>query len=199
MHHVVKGMIIIRVDNTVGFRIKQNKIGQVYNLSPAPFHQCYDYHKGFRMEDKITLQQGAIIRGIAISAVTGYEESEEPSIVTKNVIKKFYSRNAPVLVGIDVQGKSDSVIIERNKVNLNIAVGEDTTDKYVALRVRKNTTSDRDNNIMIFDNTFSQEVQTIKVDISQIRGCPHTRKEEWKVGQSPGGCPFGLKKTFKGV
>ena len=200
MHHVVKGMTIIRVDDAVGFRIRQNKIGQVYNFSPASFQQCFDYHKGFSITDKATLQQGAIIRGIAVSAVTGYEEIEKLSMITKNSIKKFYSRNAPVIVGIDVQGMSDSLVIERNKVNLNIGIGEDTTDKYVALRVREDVNTDlsfeEHKNIMILNNTFSQEVETMKVYFSQVKKrCPNASKNEWEVGQSPGGCPFGLKKT----
>ena len=93
-----------------------------------------------------------------------------------------------------MRGKSDSIVIERNNVNLDTSVWEDTTDKYVALRVRQYNRL-LDNNTMIFVNNFLQGVQTMMANFSQLKRCPHVRKNKWEeAGQSPEGCPFGLKK-----
>lgn len=195
MHHVVKGMTVIRVEDTVGFRIEDNIVEQVTNLSPPSFNECYDYHKGSNIEnadDEDSLQQGANIRGISVAAVTGYENKE--SLIRGNVMRKFFSDNADIIIGIDIQGKSDSILIEDNYIDLNPSVGGDETDPFIALRVRQYSDSP-DTNILIGNNDFSQETQTLNVVISEVSGCPHNKNkiDEWKVGGNPGGCPFGFK------
>jgi hypothetical protein len=201
MHHVVKGITVIRVEDAVGFRIEGNTIFRVSNISPPPFAQCYDYHKGANIEnadDVANLQQSVNIRGIAVSAVTGFNQNDLSSI-SGNILRKLLSDNAHVIVGIDVQGKSNSISIEDNIVDLKESVGQDPTDKFVALRLRKYADV-FDNNIHVANNVFMQEIQTMTTVITEVSGCNKPGNErddmkEWKVGGSPGGCPFGFKKN----
>jgi len=44
MHHVGKGIVVIRVEDTKGFRIQNNHITNVQNLSLMPHQGCDDYH-----------------------------------------------------------------------------------------------------------------------------------------------------------
>ena len=195
MHHVVKGMTIIRVEDSAGFRIENNLMDGVTNLSPAPFDECYDYHKGANIENaenESSMQQGVNIRGISVAAVSEYG-SDQLSLIKGNTVKNFDSVHAQVMVGIDIQGLSDGIKIRRNTVDLSNGVGADTSDAYIALRIRKYS-DQPDSNIRISDNTFSQETQVMAVETTRVSGCPHSKKDkEWKVGGSPGGCPFGFK------
>lgn len=195
MHHVVKGITVIRVEDAVGFRIEGNSIKTVSNLSPPPFQDCYDYHKGANIEnadDEASLQQSTNIRVISVSAVTGF--NQELSTIAGNDVRDISSDNALAIVGIDVQGKSDSISIVENFINLKASVFGDPDDEYVALRLRKYSDG-FDNNIYVDSNKFFQEPQTLAVTNTQSSGCPYSSKngeKEWKVGGSPG-CPFGFK------
>jgi hypothetical protein len=197
MHHVVKGMTVIRVEDAVGFQIEGNHLKKITNLSPAPFDHCFDYHKGANIENAEnadSLQQGMNIRGISVAAVSGYSNPNKLSSIKENKVKSFSSHNARVMVGIDIQGQSDKIAIRRNRVDLNSEVGEDTSDAYIALRLRKYA-GDPSNRIIIREsNNFSQETQTMHVH--NTRSCPNSKKsQEWEVGSNPGGCPFGFKNS----
>lgn len=199
MHHVVKGMTVIRVEDAVGFQIEDNIIRGVMNLSPAPFDECYDYHKGANIEnadDESALQQGMNIRGISVSAVTGYNDAF--SSISRNVMNKFSSDYAKIVVGIDVQGKSNSISIQENTINMKEGTGEDPTDEYVALRLRKYSDVP-ENDIYVDANLFAQEIQTLTVAITEVSGCKRNNGNgnDWKVGDNPGGCPFGFKSKNK--
>jgi hypothetical protein len=190
MHHVVKGMTVIRVDNTVGFRIEDNVVEQVTNLSPPSFDECDDYLKGPNNENADdSLQQGANIRGISVAAVTGY--ANEESLIKGNRMRNFISDNADIMIGIDIQGKSDSILTEDNYIDLKPSVREDETGPFIALRVRKYSDS-LDANVKIAKNYFAQETQTVNVTITEPRSCPHTRNII-----NPGGCPFASRGNRK--
>jgi hypothetical protein len=195
MHHVVKGVAIIRVDDALGFRIDGNKIQFVNNFSPPSFSNCYDYHKGANVEnadDVASLQQSTNIRGISVSAVTGFDEGL--SSISGNDIRKLSSDNAQVIVGIDIQGKSNSISIFDNTVNLKGGVFEDPNDEFIALRLREYSDG-FENNIIVNNNSFTQEVQTMAVTNVPVSGCENGggKEKEWEVGKNVGGCPFGFK------
>lgn len=206
MHHVSKGMVIIRVEDTKGFKITGNKIKNVENLSFRPFDNCADYHIKTSSENK-GVPQGANIRGISVSAVTGY--GEDKSLISDNRLRNFSSKNANIIVGIDVQGKSDSIKINENKVNLG---DESADDKYVAARLRScvekakdgrelaheiQPESDKRKVVIKDDNKFEHEVkiERRKTGLSGIDPCekktdktPGSLPCKWDYGQAPG-CP----------
>ncbi|KAL3915508.1 MAG: hypothetical protein SGILL_005619 [Bacillariaceae sp.] len=70
MHHVIKGITVIRVDDVVGFSINGNSIKNVKNLSEKPFDNCYDYHT--TSEENQGEQQLGNIRMISTAAACGY-------------------------------------------------------------------------------------------------------------------------------
>merc|ERR1712165_492811 len=202
MHHVSKGMTIIRVDDAVGFEIEKNVITDIENLSPKPFTPCFDFHSAQNEENKRTnVRQGGIIRGISVAASTGsMKESKKKSkksskkskkeskisdsSIAKNVISNFRSEFADVLVGIDIQGKSDSIDVEKNEVNLK----DEVEDNLVSLRTRSYNTDVID----VKKNTFAQKTQVVDFDedFKLTGGCP-IQKKKWEYGTAPGGsCPF---------
>ena len=201
MHHVTKGIAIIRVEEAVGFKIVQNTISGVTNLSPAPFDECYDYHKGANVHnamDKASLQQGANIRGIAVAAVTGFDRN--PSLIASNTVNNFISDNARVIAGIDIQGQSDSIVIRKNTVNLNSGGGQGSNDAFIAFRFEPCSLSQLDNNInIVSNNQFNETVQLFPVGraIGRAVGgsgdCPLKKMHEWTLGGTPGRCPMGFK------
>ena len=67
MHHVIKGMIVIRVEDTEGFDIQDNVIENVVNLSPPPFPNCTDWHADASSENP-SEQQNGNVRGISVAA-----------------------------------------------------------------------------------------------------------------------------------
>ena len=195
MHHVNKGIVVIRVEDTDGVIIRKNAIRNVTSFSLAPFDDCFDYHKGANVEnseDKSSLQQGMNVRGISVGAVSDFEKKGTPSLISNNRMYNFFSEHAKYIVGIDIQGKSDSLSIRNNKIDLMKGTKDDPTDAYIALRVREYSAPISDNNIEIQQNNFfAQEVQTMP---TKPLGCrSKVRKSEWDLGNTPGGCPFGFK------
>jgi len=192
MHHVSKGMIVIRVEDTLGFEIQDNIIKGVTNLSPVPFQDCTDYHAGASSENEAE-QQAGNVRGISVAAVRGYGHSRESSLIKQNTVEDVKSENANVIIGIDVQGDSKGVDIIRNIVNLDrSADGDDRDDQYIALRVRENADANR-----IFvsnENDFKQEKvilnssnrRNLRSEMKEIPGHPDVGGLEWELG----GCPF---------
>ena len=104
---VSKGMVIIRVEDVIGFEILGNTIENVENLSFEPFGTtfgiCTDYHAGASVENLME-QQAANIRAISVAAVSGFDEnSARSSKIEANTVKGFNSDYANVIIGIDVQ------------------------------------------------------------------------------------------------
>ena len=196
MHHVGKGMTIIRVDETEGFTIKDNTIENIANLSPPLFQDCASYHAGSNDENKMT-QQGTNIRGISVAAVTGFQKTQEQdSLIKGNTIKKMDSPNAVIVAGIDVQGESDSIDIRGNTVALQKTISKEN-EVFVGLRIRSFANSEE---ISISNtNDFNEGVKIIKssekyVASERSKGCPHA-DNEWVYGGTPGSdhggsCPF---------
>jgi hypothetical protein len=71
MHHVIKGIVVIRIDDCLGFKIQGNHISNVENLSEPPFENCFDYHTT-SSENTDSPQQAGNIRAISAAAVAGY-------------------------------------------------------------------------------------------------------------------------------
>ena len=199
MHHVSKGIIVIRVEDTAGFSIVDNSINNVENLSIKPFSDCDDYHIGASSENLKESQAGNV-RAISVAAVRGFDNGSSYSQIEKNEILGIYSFNANVIIGIDVQGDSTGIDIVKNIVNLQnmddpnlkakgVNLFQDTCDKCIAVRVREAVGG----SISLSDNILSQEVQILNSngvrgrarDLRKLPG--HASGDiEWKLG----GCPF---------
>ncbi|KAL9182847.1 hypothetical protein ACHAXT_004126 [Thalassiosira profunda] len=114
MHHVVKGVIAIRVEDTAGFQIKGNSILNIENLSEEPFADCAAFHVGASVENPDAFQAGNI-RGISAAAVRGYPDNNQDSQIKNNQIGNFTSANSAItdriVIGIDIQGDSQCVDI----------------------------------------------------------------------------------------
>lgn len=188
MHHVNKGIVVIRVEDTKGFDIEGNEIVNVRNLSPKPFSNCFDYHAGASDENEGE-QQGGNIRGISVAAVRGY--ADHHSMIKDNVIMNFHSSNPRIIVGIDVQGDSKAVEVVDNVVDLSQRAGTSVLDEFVAVRIRKHVDNEGDDAVIVGDNALMQDLQIL--NNRRLRSKPEedlsahkNRGLEWKVG----GCPF---------
>lgn len=191
MHHVSKGIVVIRVEDTLGFDIFKNTISGVLNLSPEPFPHCASFHTGASYEN-IGEQQAGNIRAISAAAVRGYEKGSYSSIKL-NDISNVDSMNANVVIGIDVQGDSQKVEIKSNEVDLKSQVGQDPTDEYFALRTRENV--DGSSMFIIQSNKFVQD-ELILSNRRNLRseagagGAAHFHRNLKEADLKNGGCPF---------
>ena len=196
MHHVVKGIIVIRVEDTAGFQIEKNTISNVENLSVEPFTNCgAGFHVGASSENEEESQAGNV-RAISVAAVRGFDNNE--SQIKRNTIHTISSDAANVIIGIDVQGDSSDTDIINNNVNLQKGLFEDANDQFIALRVREAV----DGSITVNGNTLAQEVQILNA--GGVRGSARALKKlhkrvsgdiEWKNG----GCPFAVDYAKKPI
>lgn len=213
MHHVIKGSIMIRVDDTRGFTINDNTINTASILSGPPSSSeeyfslfeskkslpnsnqaswtCESYHLGASIEDG-TEQQLANVRGISVAAVSSLGTKKGKagaSTISDNVLTGFESAYANVIVGIDIQGLSEGVIVSGNYVNLDENAGLERNDQFIACRVREFAS---DNNVIRSNNQFVQEERWEEFEERRL-GTKRTLSEnhppvnEWEYG----GCPYG--------
>ena len=172
MHHVSKGTMVIRVEDTEGFIIRNNSIMNVENLSPIPFDvgNCTDFHLGASIEDAND-RQGGNIRGISVAAVTGFVNDNGPkqsSLIEGNTIFDTMSKNSNVIVGIDIQGESSDIEIDFNIVDLDGEVSTSTHnnlfDNYIAFRMRENVVLNNGRGAVVLgeNNDFEQEIEIIQ-------------------------------------
>ncbi|GFH62103.1 hypothetical protein CTEN210_18579 [Chaetoceros tenuissimus] len=194
MHHTVKGMTIIRVEDCEGFKISGNNIKGIENLSGEPFENCSSFHAGASKEDTST--QVGNVRVISVAAVTGYNTDKiaSKSIIVSNEIKDVQGKS---ICGIDLQGKSDSCLIDYNIVDYSF-MPEEGMEENFALRLRKfvDNSSDGIKAIEIgahneFDKSQIQILNNV-LDEERMRRLEHLHRNlnignEWKLG----GCPFG--------
>lgn len=196
MHHVSKGMVMVRVEDTVGFSIEGNTFTNIENVSTEPFGTsfgtCTDYHSGNSIENSQD-QQGGNVRVISIAAVSAYSDNKDGmSRIISNDIRVVSSNQGEVVIGIDVQGQSEGCIIDYNSVNLDESALDSTTDNLIALRVREFV--NHSNGVRSVDvgenNAFQQEVQflnrrRLRIDRNRLSE-NHPPINEWQQG----GCPF---------
>lgn len=194
MHHTVKGMTIIRVEDCEGFNISRNSIQGIENLSGESFKNCSSFHAGASKEDTST--QVGNVRVISVAAVTGYntEKTVSKSSIVSNEIKNVQGQS---ICGIDIQGKSDSCFIDYNKVDDSFTPKEGIEENF-ALRLRKfvDNSPDGIKSIEIgahneFDK-FQIQILNNVLDDERMRKLENLHKNlnignEWKLG----GCPFG--------
>jgi len=142
MHHVIKGSIMIRVEDCQGFIIKGNTIDNVDILSegPLPDELCVDYHKGASSSDGSD-RMLADLRGISVAAVSAYDDDlrdgNDASTICSNTITNLKSEAAKLIAGVDVQGVSTGVDLENNYVNLDRTAFDSPDDKWIGLRLRE--------------------------------------------------------------
>ena len=196
MYHVIKGIVVVRVEDTQGFTIEDNSIVGVENHSLPPFPHCDGFHPGSSSENQYE-QQAGNIRGISVAAVRGYTDGNQ-SIIRNNMVRNFESANANVIVGIDVQGDSSGVTISENTVDLDSMRGEDPMDEFYALRVRQNTDSSSVH--VLASNTFSQD--HLIQNAMNTRHLRSDKKRKLPEGHAPvelewqhGGCPFAKRRA----
>ena len=181
MHHVSKGMIVIRVEDTQGFDIRNNMIESIENLSPPAFAECDSFHLGASEENEGE-QQGPNVRGISVAAVRGYA-NQRLSIIRGNTILYATSENANSIIGIDIQGDSKSVEVKNNMVDL------DEGPNKLGLRVREFTDGDGSDAIVIAKNVLLQGSEILnrrQLRNKRVLHHPHGDGLEWQLG----GCPF---------
>eukprot|EP01083_Nonionella_stella_P066035 173599_1 len=186
MHHVMKGIIPIRVEETAGFLIEGNTIANIENKSFKPFSKCIHYH-AFASYENENQFQGGNVRAISVAAVRGYGNGNRNAQIKDNKIFGADSdQDDVVVIGIDVQGDSKDMKIVGNFVNVgnHLSPNKDPNDKFISLRVRKDAQS-----ITLEKNNFMQETQILNK--KNIRGLKRQHAHlshdiEWKVG----GCPF---------
>ena len=112
MFHVVKGIIVIRVEETRGYSITGNTITDVTSHSVAPFTQCDEFHP-LSSKENFKEQQAGNIRGISVAAVRGYDgNGNKKSDIRNNILHNFELSTANVIIGIDAQGDSEEIIIQ---------------------------------------------------------------------------------------
>jgi len=144
MHHVIKGSIMIRVEDCQGFDIQGNTLDEVEILSKGPVGMCNDFHLGAAVADASD-RMLADLRGISVAAVSAYDDSlstgNDASVISHNTITNFKAGSAKFIGGVDIQGASEGVNIENNYVNLDSAIGNDASDRWVGLRIRQSAVS----------------------------------------------------------
>ncbi|KAL7538809.1 hypothetical protein ACHAXR_008806, partial [Thalassiosira sp. AJA248-18] len=183
MHHVVKGIIAIRLEDTAGFSIEGNSIQNVENLSVEPFANCDSYHIGSSSEN-LDEQQAGNVRAISVAAVRGYDTGSRYSQIKNNEIHGVLSEEANVIIGIDVQGDSKHAKIVDNTVNLQDDIFGDPNDSLIAVRIREAV----EGSIPMHGNILAQETQ--RLTGNGIRGRARALKKlhahasgdiEWKM------------------
>jgi hypothetical protein len=199
MHHVSKGMVMVRVEDTIGFSIEGNTFINISNVSTEPFGTffgtCTDYHSGLSIEN-LEDQQGGNVRVISIAAVSAYSDNKDGmSRITSNNVSDVSSEQGKVVIGIDVQGQSEGCIIDYNSVNLDESAFDGTTDNLISLRVREFV--NHSNGVRAIEigenNDFQQEVQVLnrrrlRIDRNRLSE-NHPPINEWQLG----GCPFARR------
>lgn len=184
MHHVNKGIIVIRVEDTRGFDISRNTIRNIENLSFPPYDKCASFHDG-TSEENPGEQGNGNVRAISVAATRGFYPLMN-SIIADNNIRGVRSENGMYVVGVDIQGESAGIDVNRNDVDLGPF---DTLSKVdaIALRVRKNAYRATIN--VANDNLLAQAYKNL-APLQKIRtrqtGTPHVSEIEWKNG----GCPY---------
>jgi hypothetical protein len=205
MHHVIKGVIGIRVEKVAGFTIRKNEIKDITNLSEKPFGNCKDYH--FMSPENKNEQQLGNIRGISVAAVAGFEGTRpnEPqksgnsrgnqpiqSNIENNTVVGVFSEYANKIVGIDVQGLSNDVLIVSNVVDITgDGVEKGPTNKTVGLRIRSNVVSCVEKRNVLMDGIVKEVVGTGSIRRRKaLASLPEDHSPiKWNYGDTPG-CPF---------
>ena len=184
MHHVIKGSVMIRVEDCQGFDIQGNSIDDVEVLSKGPVELCNDFHLGAAVADG-SARMLADLRGISVAAVSAFDSSlstgNDASFISHNTLTNFKSQSANLIAGVDIQGFSEGVNLENNYVNLDSSVGDDATDKWVGLRIRQAAAA-----IMVKKNNNFVQGEVIESRRKLPEYHPRPAGSEWPNN----GCPF---------
>lgn len=205
MHHVAKGVTVIRVEATRGFMIKRNQVVAVVNQSFQPFNDCHEMHQKVSEENAEERQIGNV-RGISVSAFRPFLKDEDNNglkddvcVIRGNTIRNFDSENGHIVIGIDVQGESQGVSIVDNTVRLQVGVSQ-PSNKYIACRVREHVSNEQ---LLIDRNNFKEELVVLNDDRRRpgrrnlLRALGNETLSESAAASGRGGtsgCPFLSKK-----
>jgi hypothetical protein len=189
MHHVVKGSVMIRIEDCQGFHVKGNTIKNVEvssKSSSVNAGMCNDYHRGASIEDGSD-RMLADIRGISVAAVSGFDSifdnNNKESSISHNIIVEFESQSANKIIGIDIQGASSHIQVTNNYVDLDSSVGEDDTDEWIGLRIRESASA-------IFTKSNNNFMQG-EVNLVRRRKLMPAHHPKYVTEWPNQGCPFG--------
>ena len=195
---------MIRVEDTQGFKISGNTISsarvvsgpgaatdEYFDQFPDSSVQwpCSDYHLGASIEYK-NQRQLANLRGISVAAVSKYLDSRN-STIHGNIIKNFESQFANEIVGVDISGVSEGVIVSHNNINLRDGVGKDPDDEYIGCRVRSYACQ---GDIVKIENVLAQEEYWEQSEVErklQIGVVPDNHPIYLETQRAFSGCPYG--------
>lgn len=192
MHHTIKGIVVIRVEDTRGFDIRHNEIVNVENLSIVPFSDCPEGFQGGASPENPDEIQSGNVRVISVAASVAFSSKNNgESTIMHNTVSNIDSMHGNVVIGIDLQGETSGVVVAHNDVNLKEGTAQ--TSKYIGLRIRKFVVQESikvlSNNVFI-QGTFT-ETAARRALLRNNNGLPETHPVvlEWPVG----GCPFAQK------
>jgi hypothetical protein len=203
MHHVIKGVVGIRVDKVAGFSVRENEIINITNLSEKPFTNCNDYH--FMSPENANEQQLGNVRGISIAAGAGYTgrvtrgttrggrgtPTTESNIKNNKVVGAF-SEHANKIIGIDIQGVSNEIRIIGNKVDLAAdGVEQGPTSKMVGVRIRSSVSNCSQRRNVLMNGVVKEVVETgsLRKDRALVSIPDGHPTGDWHYGETTG-CPF---------
>ncbi|KAL3914552.1 MAG: hypothetical protein SGILL_006062, partial [Bacillariaceae sp.] len=109
MHHVIKGITVIRVDDVIGYSVNDNTIKNVRNLSEKHFQNCFDYHTT-SLENQGEQQLGNI-RSISVAATGGYRFLED--VEENGTLRRIFNISSLFLDLLDGgDDNADSLTVE---------------------------------------------------------------------------------------
>jgi len=175
MHHVGKGTTVIRVDDTTGFSISNNRIYNVENLSLEPFGECSDLHDKASSENAGSRPMGNV-RAISVSSFRPSSGNRAENRIDGNRvvdIRTFLPQHY-LVIGIDVQGDGKGkLLIEGNRLDLSSCPGTNAA----AVRVRENV---EERSVVVRENTIKGGGSVI----FEAEG------DHLPLQADSGGCPF---------
>lgn len=197
MHHVGKGIVVIRVEDTTNFLIRNNRISHIDNLSVAPFSACDDYHALESSENAGEPQMG-YVRGISIASFSTTDnlsfcearERKSLNIVEDNDISGFSSTYPTYkTIGIDVQGQGMGAILQKNTIDLI----KDDHPNVIGVRVRANTDGVRvrhkkliDEGVLFEEEEVEGEEGTMRrLEVAGSAGCPFATGRAYDPASNP--------------
>lgn len=180
MHHVGKGVVGIRVEETRGFEIVNNNLVGIENFSLLPHGACEDYHKKTSSENSGEQQMGNV-RGLSVAAFRPFETpsgNARQNKIIANTIKDVTTLNKKqyYIIGIDVQGDGEGLDINGNDIEIKPTPDNYDPEKHVPIRIRENVDS---STVRKSGNKENRNLRELEEGADAA-----------VAGQRGGGCPF---------
>ncbi|KAL3797384.1 hypothetical protein HJC23_010510, partial [Cyclotella cryptica] len=163
--------VMIRVEDTAGFAIKDNTIDNAFVVTSSAIAtsdesnvfvpegaawKCSSYDFGKSVIDR--REQPVGLSGISIVSIGSHQsfdlDIDYSSIIRSNSITNLNSQHAPLIIGIDVQQVLGDVILQDNVVDLADRTGGNPSDPYISCRTWKCDNVVNENNIFIQEPVY---------------------------------------------